>query len=50
MSFRDMLLMLNIILPFILGWIIMIERRVSKIEGYCKGRTECKNQVNKERG
>jgi hypothetical protein len=35
---NEILLYLNILLPVVLGWLIVLERRVSRIEGYLKGK------------
>jgi hypothetical protein len=43
--FEGWLVWFNVLLPIILAWIIVLERRVSKIEGFCTGR----RSVQKER-
>jgi hypothetical protein len=42
LSGENWLLWLNVSLPFILGWLVLLERRISKIEGYCSGRRSVK--------
>lgn len=37
------LVYLNLLLPVILGWLIVLERRLSKLEGYLKGRCKSEN-------
>jgi hypothetical protein len=38
------LVWLNLLLPIILGWVIVLERRISKIEGFCLGRRSAKKE------
>jgi len=34
------LVWLNLLLPVVLGWLIILERRISRIEGYMRGHQE----------
>jgi len=38
----DQLVWLNLLLPVLVPWLVVIERRLSNIEGYLKGRREDK--------
>lgn len=38
------LLYFNLLLPIILTWVIVLERRISKIEGFCLGRRSKKER------